>query len=93
MCGFFAFSRCGMQACEVANVPRVLTECIRSNRFSGVSSVPVRLMALALFTQMSMPPNVSTVFATASAICSSERMSTMSGSALPPAASISSAAV
>ena len=30
--------------------------CMRSKRFTGVSSVPVRLMALALFTRMSMPP-------------------------------------
>ena len=31
----------------------------------GVASVPVRLMALALFTRMSMPPNFATVSATA----------------------------
>ncbi len=40
------------------NVPRQLMPCIRSNRFIGVSSVPVRLMALALLTSTSMPPNV-----------------------------------
>ena len=47
-----------MHACEQRNVPRTLTEYIRSKRFIGVSSVPVRLMALALLTRMSMPPNV-----------------------------------
>jgi len=55
--------------------------------------VPVRLIALALLTQMSMPPNVSTAFATAAWTWSSKRMSTWSGSALPPASSISFAAV
>ncbi len=65
MCGFFAFLRCGMQACEQRKVPRALIPCIRSQLFIGVSSVPVRLMALALFTRMSMPPKVSTVFSTA----------------------------
>jgi len=39
-----------------------------------------------------MPPNVSTAFATAAAICASSRMSTTQASALPPARSISSAA-
>ena len=58
-----------------------------------VSSVPVRLMALALLTEMSMPPNFSTVFATASATCASSLISQSAGSALPPAFSISSAAV
>ena len=40
-----------------------------------------------------MPPKVSTVLATAAATWSSKRMSHWIGSALPPAASISSAAV
>ncbi len=40
-----------------------------------------------------MPPNFATACFTASAICSSARTSTMHGSALPPAFSISSAAV
>ena len=65
MCGFFAFRRCGMQAWEQRKVPRALIPCIRSHFFIGVSTVPERLMALALFTRMSMPPKVSTVFATA----------------------------
>ena len=56
MCGLADCSRCGMACCEQRNVPRVLTWCIRSNRFIGVSSVPVRLIAEALFTRMSMPP-------------------------------------
>src|SRR3954452_2428767 len=92
MCGFLAFFRYGIQACEQANVPRALTPCIRSQRFIGVEVVPVRLMALALFTRMSMPPKVSTVFCTAAAIWFSSRMSTMHGRALPPAFTISSAA-
>ena len=45
-----------MHACEHRNVPRVLTPSIRSKRFIGVASVPVRLIALALLTRMSMPP-------------------------------------
>ena len=45
-----------MHACETRNVPRVLIWCIRSKRFMSVASVPVSWMALALLTQMSMPP-------------------------------------
>ena len=82
-----------MQAWLVAKVPRALTPIIRSKRFIGVSSVPVRLMALALLTRMSMPPKCSAARATPSAICASSRISTWSASALPPAASISSAAL
>ena len=44
-----------MQACEQAKVPRVLIWCIRSKRLSGVSTVPARKIALALFTRMSIP--------------------------------------
>ena len=55
--------------------------------------VRVRLMALALLTTMSMPPNVSAVLAMAFFTAASSRTSTSSGSALPPAASISAAAV
>ena len=65
MWGFSARARCGMHACEHANVPRVLIWCIRSYRFIAVCSVSVRLIALALLTRMSMPPNASTVAATA----------------------------
>ncbi len=53
--------RCGRHACEHRNVPRTLTPNIRSKRFIGVASVPVRLIALALLTRMSMPPKRSTV--------------------------------
>ena len=52
-----------------------------------------RLIAEALFTQMSMPPKRSTACATAASTCSSSRMSPTIGSAWPPAASICSAAV
>ena len=50
---------------------------------------PVREIAEALLTRTSMPPKVSTVFATAASTCSSARMSQTSGSARPPACSIS----
>ena len=56
-------------------------------------SVGVRSIALALFTTMSMPPNCSTVFATAAATPSSSRTSPRIGSAWPPAFSMASAAV
>jgi len=51
------------------------------------------VIALALLTQMSMPPNFLIVCATASATDCSSRMSPTIGSAWPPAASISAAAV
>ena len=60
---------------------------------AAVAALGVSEMALALLTQMSMPPNVFAVCAIASASCSSWRMSQTSGSALPPAFSISVAAV
>ena len=59
----------------------------------GVASVPVSEIALALLTQMSMPPKASTVCSTAAITWSSSRMSHCTGSALPPASSISFAAV
>ena len=59
----------------------------------SVDSVPVSEMADALFTQMSIPPNAATAFSTASWTLASSRTSTTSGKALPPAASISAAAV
>src|SRR3954471_15803726 len=48
-CGFAAFSSHGRHACEQTNVPRTLTDIIRSNRFIGVDGVSVSAMALALF--------------------------------------------
>src|SRR5690625_2753510 len=92
-CGLDAFCRYGRAARVVTNVPRVLTWCIRSKRFIGVSAVPASQIALALLTTMSMPPKCSAVSASASATRASSRMSTLSGRALPPAASISAAAV
>src|SRR3954471_19482987 len=59
----------------------------------SMASVPDRLIALALLMQMSMPPNFSTVAATASKTCWSSRMSPTIGSARPPASSIVAAAV
>ena len=81
-----------MQACEQQYVPRTLTPNIRSNRFIGVSSVPVSEITLALLTRMSMPPKYSVQRFAASATLVSSRMSTGIGKARPPAASISSAA-
>src|SRR3954470_11234560 len=59
----------------------------------SMASVPERLMADALLTHTSMPPNFSTDCATACATDASARMSPTIGSAEPPAASIASAAV
>ena len=59
----------------------------------GVSSVPARKMALALFTRTSIPPNASTASATAARTWSSSRMSMRTASPFPPASSISAAAV
>jgi hypothetical protein len=72
---------------------RPLTDCIRSKRFMSVSSVPVSWMAEALLMQTSMPPKALTVAATPAATWASSRTSTTSGRALPPAFSISAAAV
>ena len=60
---------------------------------SAVASVPVRPIALALLMQMSMPPNVATAFSTAACdLLLVADVARRSGSALPPASSISSAA-
>src|SRR5579859_1657212 len=61
ICGFSAFLRCGTQYFDTMKVPRVLIPIIRSNRFMSVACELVRLIALALLTQMSMPPNSATV--------------------------------
>ena len=66
---------------------------IRSNRLSGTSSMDPRLIAEALLTQMSIPPNCSTALATAAATESPSRTSPTIGSAWPPTSSISLAAV
>jgi len=68
-------------------VPRVLTDIMRSYLFMLVSVVLVSWMALALFTKMSIPPNVFSVKSTACFTCSSSRMSTTHGRHLPPQAS------
>src|SRR5215475_1198042 len=59
----------------------------------SVCATGVTLMALALLTTMSRPPNVSAVLASARRTASSSRTSTVSASAFPPACSISAAAV
>ncbi|MEA3221183.1 MAG: hypothetical protein OZX49_02302 [Immundisolibacter sp.] len=93
MCGFSARSRCGRQVRDASQVPRRFTSIIRSKRLTGVSSVPVRLMADALLTRMSMPPKWATACATAASTASALRTSMTSGRARPPASSISCAAV
>ena len=55
--------------------------------FVTVSNVPVKLIALALLTSMSMPPNVFTASWTALKIAPSLRMSTAQGRHFPPASS------
>ena len=82
-----------MQYFDTMKVPRVLMPIIRSNRFMSVVCELVRLMALALLTQMSMPPNSATVLSIAAITWASSRISQRIGSALPPAARTSSAAV
>ena len=74
-------------------MPRELIDCMRSKRFTSRSAIGARLIADALFTTMSTPPNFSAVWATASATWASSRTSPTIGSAWPPASSISSAAV
>ena len=49
-------------------------------------------IALALLTTMSIPPNVAAALSSAARTCASSRTSTVKGSALPPAFSISCAA-
>src|SRR5580704_11551466 len=93
MWGLAAFRRCGIDVLLSRKVPRQLMSCIRSYLFIDSDSEPDRSMALALLTTMSMPPNRSTVRATAPATLSSSRTSPAIASALPPAASIAAAAV
>jgi len=76
-----------MQHTDHRYVPRVLIDIMRSYLFMLVSTVFVSWMALALFTKMSIPPNVFTVESTAFFTCSSSRMSTTHGRHLPPEAS------
>src|SRR2546430_1035179 len=85
-CGFSALFRCGMQYFDTMKVPRVLMPIIRSNRFISVACELVRLMALALLTQISMPPNSATVLSIAAITCASSRISQRIGNALPPPA-------
>src|SRR5580693_1972249 len=93
MCGLADRFRCGMQARLTTNVPRVLIDCIRSYRLIASASVPDKLIAEALFTHTSIPPNRSTACATARSTWASSRMSPTTGSARPPPSSICAAAV
>src|ERR1043165_3675715 len=93
MCGFCAFSRCGVACLLTMKVPRALIWCIRSKRRMSVCCTLVSWIALSLLTTISMPPNFSAVVSSACLTFSSSRTSTTIGSALPPAASISAAAV
>ena len=74
-------------------VPRELTLNIKSKAFAGKCSTPAMFIALALFTRMSMPPKVSTVFWIAALTLFSSLMSHWIAMHLPPAASISFYAV
>ncbi len=56
MCGLAACNKCGRVFWVTRKLPRALTECIKSKRFNGVSRIGVRLMALALLMQISIPP-------------------------------------
>ncbi len=93
MCGFSACLSQGRQVFDTRNVPRALTWCIRSKRLIAISSVPSSAIALALLTTMSMPPKASAPCATAASTALSSRISQTTGRALPPASSISAAAV
>lgn len=55
-----------------------------------MSNVPVKLIALALLTSTSMPPNFFTASWTALEIAPSSRMSTVQGRHFPPASSTTS---
>jgi hypothetical protein len=83
----------GIDSFDNRNAPRQLMSFMRSYAFIGRSSVRDRLMALALLTTMSMPPNCAAVCSTALATNSSSRTSPTRGSAWPPASSIAAAAV
>lgn len=61
--------------------------CIKSYLFMSVSKVGVNDIALALFTTISIPPNVLTALLTASNICFSSLTSTIQGKHFPPASS------
>jgi hypothetical protein len=89
MCGFFAFLRCGMAYFDAKKVPLALTCIIRSKVLAGKSSTFDMLIALALFTSTSMPPNASTVFWIASLTLFSSLMSHYTARHLPPRLSIS----
>src|SRR5687768_17534640 len=72
MCGLFDDLRSqGMDSFDNRNEPRQLMSFIRSYAFIGKSSVLERLMALALLTTTSMPPNCAAVCSTALATKSS----------------------
>lgn len=92
ICGLDDFFKCGIHVLLIRYVPLVLIECIKSYFFISVVSVSVSEIALALFTNISIPPNVSTVFLTASYISFSKRISHYMPNALPPAFSISAQA-
>lgn len=67
------------------NVPLVLILCIKSYLFMSVSAVPVKDIADALFTRISIPPNLATAASTADLTCFSSRTSTMQARLFPPA--------
>src|ERR1700730_15496904 len=55
-CAFELRRKSGTQARETRKVPRILICWIRSKRLTSISSDEDKLIADALFTQMSIPP-------------------------------------
>ena len=66
---------------DIKKVPLVFTWCIKSYFFMSVVSVEVILIAEALLINMSIPPNLFTVYSIALFICSSNLTSQTIGRA------------
>src|SRR6266404_2302065 len=79
---------CRAASCVATNKPRTLTAINFSKSSSENCSIGARARTPALFTRISMPPNVPTVFATARRTASVSAASALIASAFPPAASI-----
>ena len=67
--------------------------CIKSYLFIGNVSLLNKLMALALFTKISIEPKLLIIFSIAFSTCSSNLISVLIGRAFTPSSSISFAAV
>src|SRR6266404_912856 len=80
--------KCRAASWVATNNPRTLTAINFSKSSSENCSIGARAMTPALFTRISIPPNVPTVFATARRTASVSAASALIASAFPPAASI-----